>query len=335
MKKVAKRAAVLLLSVWITGAAQVSAYALSLVPSGCVTGIQMTCDGMVVAGLMTVEKDGNSVSPASDAGICIGDVIVQIGEQTICTSEDFVAAIAGLTAEPVSVTVERGRKNETITVTPAENNEGVYQLGLWLKDGISGIGTITFYDPESGKFGALGHGINESESGILMPLGSGSVIDASVVEVIRGTEGTPGELCGVFDAEMIRGEIHKNTGCGIFGVLSDVPETAYSTALEVASEDEIEVGPATILANVSGTEVKEYEVEISRIYHGDSAGKNMMVKVTDKDLLEVTGGIVQGMSGSPIIQNGKLVGAVTHVLVDDPTSGYGIFIETMLDAARY
>lgn len=333
MKKVAKKIAVLLLSVWIAGAGQVGAYALSLVPSGCVTGIRVSCDGMVVAGLMTVEKGGESLSPASDAGICVGDVIVQIAEQTIGCSEDFVSAVSGLTAEPVSVTVARGGEKQTITVTPAENDDGVYQLGLWLKDGISGIGTITYYDPESGKFGALGHGINETESGILMPLGSGSVVDASVVDVIRGAEGTPGELCGVFDAEMIRGTIEKNTVCGIFGVLSDVPETAHSTALEVADEDEIEVGPATILANVSGTEVKEYEVEISRIYHGDSAGKNMMVKVTDKALLEATGGIVQGMSGSPIIQNGKLVGAVTHVLVDDPTSGYGIFIEEMLDAA--
>ena len=333
MKKVAKKVAVLFVTVWMAGIGQVSAYALSLVPSGCVTGIQVSCDGMVVAGLMSVEKDGESVSPAADAGICAGDVIVQIGEQKIGCSEEFVTAIAALTADPVSVTIERGGETQVITVTPAQNDEGVWQLGLWLKDGISGIGTITYYDPESGKFGALGHGINESESGILMPLGNGTVVDASVVDVIRGAEGTPGELCGVFDAEMVRGEIEKNTICGIFGVLSDIPETAHSKALEVADSDEIEVGSATILANVSGTEVKEYAVEISRIYHGDSAGKNMMLKVTDKTLLEATGGIVQGMSGSPIIQDGKLVGAVTHVLVDDPTSGYGIFIEEMLDAA--
>ena len=333
MKKVAKRAAVLMFSLWITGMFNVSAQALSLVPSGCVTGIQVTSDGMMVAGMMTVEKDGCSVSPASDAGLCVGDVIVKIAEQTICTADDFVEAVSHLTAEPISVTVMRGGEEKQVTVTPAENDNGIFQLGLWLKDGVNGIGTITFYDPENGKFGALGHGINESESGVLMPLGDGSVVDASVVDVIRGTEGTPGELCGVFDADMVRGEIEKNTGYGIFGVLSDVPETAYSTPLEVASEDEIEVGAATILANVSGTEVQEYDVEISRVYHGDSAGKNMMIKVTDEALLETTGGIVQGMSGSPILQNGKLVGAVTHVLVNDPTMGYGIFIEEMLEAA--
>lgn len=333
MKKMAKKVAVLVLSVWITGMVHVNAAALSLVPSGCVTGIQVTSDGMIVAGMMTVEKDGCSVSPASDAGLCVGDVIVKIAEQTICTADDFVQAISHLTAEPVSVTVLRNGEEKQMCITPAENDNGVFQLGLWLKDGVNGIGTITFYDPESGKFGALGHGINESESGILMPLGDGSVMDASVVDVIRGTEGTPGELCGVFDADMVRGEIEKNTGYGIFGILSDVPETAYSTALEVASEQEIKVGPATILANISGTDVQEYDVEISRVYHGDSAGKNMMIKVTDEALLEATGGIVQGMSGSPILQNGKLVGAVTHVLVNDPTCGYGIFIEEMLEAA--
>ncbi|MGI6014007.1 MAG: SpoIVB peptidase [Oscillospiraceae bacterium] len=333
MKKVAKKAAVLILSIWITGMLNVHAEALSLVPSGCVTGIQVTTDGMMVAGLMTVEKDGCSASPASDAGLCVGDVIVKIADQTICTADDFVEAVSELSAEPVSVTVMRNGEEKQVTVTPAENDTGIFQLGLWLKDGVNGIGTITFYDPENGKFGALGHGINESESGVLMPLGSGTVVDASVVDVIRGTEGTPGELCGVFDADMVRGEIEKNTGHGIFGVLLDVPETAYSTAMEVASEDEIEIGPAKILANVSGTEVQEYDVEISRIYHGDSAGKNMMIKVTDEKLLEATGGIVQGMSGSPIIQNGKLVGAVTHVLVNDPAAGYGIFIEEMLDAA--
>ena len=273
MKNLTRKTAIFIFSIFITGMVGVNAQALSLVPSGCVTGIQVTSDGMIVAGLMTVEKDGCSVSPASDAGLCVGDVIVQIADQEIGTADDFVEAISNLTADPVSVTVTRNGEKKQVTVTPAENDNGVFQLGVWLKDGVNGIGTITYYDPENGKFGALGHGINETESGVLMPLSGGSVVDANVVDVVRGAEGTPGELCGVFDADMVRGEIQKNTRYGIFGVLSDIPETAYSSALEVASEDEIEVGPATILANVSGTEVQEYDVEISRVYHGDSAGK--------------------------------------------------------------
>lgn len=228
----------------------------------------------------------------------------------------------------MAVQLTRAGQLIQFTVTPALSQEdGCWRLGLWLRDGIAGIGTVTFYDPETGLFGALGHSINDVDTGILLPLGDGTITSATVSDVQRGEKGKAGELHGAFDTESKLGEVKQNTSSGIFG-------TAFcgfeGVPIPVAEDSEIENGPATILANVEGSEVREYAVEISRA----QSGGRLMVTVTDPELLAATGGIVQGMSGSPIIQNGKLVGAVTHVLISDPTRGYGITISSMLRAAE-
>lgn len=304
------------------------------VPMGCTVGIQINTNGVLVVGLSEPDSESGAVSPAGEAGIMPGDLIVMLGDSNVSSAADFVSALAGLDGENVNVTVRRGEKTIRYTVKPSPVSGGGYKLGLWLRDSVTGIGTVTFYDPETGEYGALGHSINDMDTGVILPLGKGSIMGSTIVDVRKGTNGCPGELCGCIDAETKKGTILKNTIYGIFGFLEENHVTNNSRAMRAASDDEIETGSATILTNVSGTEVKEYEVEIIKVYGGNDSGRSLMLSVTDPELLELTGGIVQGMSGSPIIQNGKLIGAVTHVLVNDPTKGYGISICRMLEGGR-
>ncbi|MEA4895038.1 MAG: SpoIVB peptidase [Oscillospiraceae bacterium] len=301
-----------------------------LVPMGCTIGIQMYTDGVMVVGL-SATQNGQAPSPAAVAGILPGDLIKALGEAKIGSAEEFKAEASKLTGEPVSVTIER--KGETLQLKIEPNmKSGAAELGIWLRDNVSGIGTMTFYDPQTKMYGGLGHGINDYESGVIMPLGKGSVFRSTVVDIKKGCSGAPGELCGDFSGKSACGSILKNTCFGIFGVLySDQADSGE--AIPVADSDEIELGKATVLTNIEGMKHEEFEIEITRVYRGNSDGRSMMITVKDKRLLEKTGGIVQGMSGSPIIQNGKLIGAVTHVMVNDPTKGFGISIEKMLDEA--
>ena len=326
-KSAAGMALVLLFSVCIP------AYALEaseLVPVGSTVGIRLETGGVTVAGLTDVQTENGPVRPAEAAGLKCGDVITKIGSMATPGAAEFLTAVSELDGSETEVTALRGGSEVRFTVTPVRSSEGAYQMGLWLRDGVSGIGTVTFFDPASGTYGALGHGICDPDSGALMPFCSGGLTASSVVDIVRGTAGAPGELCGQFDTECGCGSVDKNTAVGIFGSGTfDV----VREAVPVAEETETKLGPATILANVNGETVEEYSVEISRIYRGGEDNRFLMLTVTDEALLERTGGIVQGMSGSPILQDGKLIGAVTHVLVNDPTRGYGISIQDMLDAA--
>ena len=311
----------------------VSAFAVQekmLVPMGCTVGIQMYTDGVLVVGL-SATQNGQAASPAAIAGILPGDLIKALGETKVGSADEFKAEMSKLTEKPISVTVLRNGETLQMTLTPNVGS-GTPELGLWLRDNVSGIGTMTFYDPQTGMYGGLGHGINDFESGVIMPLGRGDIFMSSVVEIKKGCAGEPGELCGDFSGKSSCGNILQNTTCGIFGILnSGLPDAGR--AIPAANSDKIELGKATVLANISGTDIEEFEIEITRVYRGNDDGRSLMLSVTDKKLLEQTGGIVQGMSGSPIIQNGKLIGAVTHVMVNDPSKGFGISIEKMLKAA--
>ena len=208
--------------------------------------------------------------------------------------------------------------------------DGAYKLGAWIRDSMAGIGTVTFYCPDSGAFGALGHGINDVDTAKLMPLDSGSILPATVAGVEKGKAGDPGQLQGVFDTDSTLGLLSANTDGGVFGVMAD-SGWVEGAPMEAAVRDEVEPGEATILSNISGQRVEEYAIRIEKVFpQREDDCRDYLLKVTDPRLLEATGGIVQGMSGSPILQNGKIVGAVTHVLVDDPTSGYGIWVGRML-----
>ncbi|WP_409967915.1 SpoIVB peptidase S55 domain-containing protein [Bengtsoniella intestinalis] len=293
----------------------------TLVPVGDTAGIELFAPGVVVVKL----SEGNT--PAKSAGLQTGDLIVECNGTAVTTTGEFQALMqSGDTTQLVLA-------DETVvTVTPQDNGDGTYSIGAWIRDSMAGIGTITYYDPETGAFAALGHGITDGQLEDLMPLERGFLIPSSVASVAKGSVGTAGQLVGEYDLSTQIGTLEANTATGIYGVLNQAP-TTEQTALPIASAEEIQVGSATILSNVQGDMVEEYTIEITAIRDTDD-GRDMELKITDPDLIAITGGIVQGMSGSPIIQNGKLIGAVTHVLVSEPTKGYGIFIENMLSTAE-
>ncbi len=299
---------------------QAAALPKTLIPGGCTVGIKLCAKGLVVTGFETE-------SAAQAAGLQKGDVIIQVDGETVHT---VTALRDSLEARQVVLTVLREGKEAAFCVTPASTSEGP-RLGAYVRDSMAGIGTVTYYDPDTGDFGALGHGVNDVDTAVLMPMEAGVVVESSVADIQKGKSGAPGELKGKFDVSQILGEVEANTEHGIFGTLT-VPISGKP--LPVAESGEVEAGAATILANISGHNVEAYTVNILKIYpHANETGRNLLLEITDQRLLTETGGIVQGMSGSPIIQNGKLIGAVTHVLVGDPTTGYGIFIDNMLDAA--
>ena len=318
MKKMTIRfaaAALLLYFIPITAGAQ------TLIPVGKVVGLELR-DGTV-----TVAAVDDRESAAGNGGIQPGDVILSIDGCDITCGEDVRKALSR-SKGTVNLRLCRKGKELELTLHPEITTDGP-KLGVYLRQGVTGIGTVTYYDPETGRFATLGHGVNRSD-GQLLDMTDGFCYSARVLSVKKGRSGNPGQLMGAISSPEPIGQLTANTARGVFGANGSWD----GQALEVAASDTIKTGDATILSTVSGKEVQEYSVEILKLYpKSRQAGRNMLIRVTDPDLLAATGGIVQGMSGSPIIQDGKLVGAVTHVLVNDPTTGYGIFIENMLDAA--
>jgi len=321
MKKMMNRIAVVLLAFWLLP--QSVDAARLLMPVGQVIGLVLEDNSVSVAAF-----DEELGDAAQAAGLRVGDQIIRIDDTDIRSADDIHTALAQSDGT-VDVRVLREGKDKSLRLTPEISQDGP-KLGIYLKQGVTGIGTVTWYDPESGAFGALGHGVN-NPSGELLEMEQGTAYQAAVVSVKKGMVGTPGQLMGTLKSEMPIGALKKNTEQGVFGQT----ETGWQgICLPTAEIGQIRTGQAHIRANIQGNAVQEYSVEILKIYpHNRTNGRNMLLKVTDPALLEATGGIVQGMSGSPIIQDGKLIGAITHVLVNDPTMGYGIFIENMLEAA--
>lgn len=319
----------------IGGSSMAAASVRTVVPVGRAVGIKLFSDGVLVVGFSSIPTDTGSVAPAKECGLREGDIITHINSQEVDTIEQVQSLLQGLEGDKMSIRCLRGEKQLQMTVRAVKcTSDGEYKLGAWIRDSMAGIGTMTFYDPQTGTFGALGHGINDMDTCQLMPLQSGGIMEASVTQVQKGTKGTPGQLKGAFESGDI-GDLYANTEGGIFGTLKATELVEGMPALEVARPEEIKLGPAVIRSNICGETVKEYHVELTKvILTEDGDLRDMMLTVTDKELLETTGGIVQGMSGSPILQDGKIIGAVTHVLVNDPTTGYGIFLENMLKAAQ-
>ena len=315
--------AIVLAVAFIFGIPQIALAAQLLIPGGQLVGLELSNDTVTVAAF-----DDVSGAAAREAGLQIGDQILSIDGRTVKTAEDVRAALKTCEGE-AELIVLRGSKRITLRVTPTATQEGK-RLGVYLRQGIAGVGTVTFYDPESDTFGTLGHGVNDGK-GTLMPMTTGRACDASVASVRKGKPGDPGQLKGSADPEAVLGAITKNTPQGVFGTCEG---GIQGEPLPIAAFEDVKTGPAIIRSTVSGDTVREYSVEILKIYPKDRTDcRNFLIKVTDPELLKETGGIVQGMSGSPILQDGRIVGAVTHVLVNDPTTGYGIFIENMLEAA--
>ena len=322
MKKLGMRIAAFLLLLVLTLPQQVDAARL-LIPGGQVIGMSLEDESVSVAGF-----DEDLGAAAKSAGLQVGDQILKIGKTQIRCPEDVRSALK-VTDGTVILTVRRGQRERQVEFCPAATKNGP-KLGVFLKKGVTGIGTVTWYDPQSDAFGALGHGVN-TPAGKLLKLEKGSVYDVQVLSVKKGKIGDPGQLMAAVTSGKQLGGISQNASQGVFGKME---KRSHLEPMPTAKVSQIREGEAKILSTVQGVAPREYSVEILKIYpNADHTGRNMLLKVTDPVLLETTGGIVQGMSGSPIIQDGKLVGAVTHVLVNDPTTGYGIFIENMLDAA--
>ncbi len=303
---------------------------LCLIPGGMAFGVKFFASGALVVGTAGVSTEQGLVFPAKDAGLKQKDVIIRVGGREFKNAEELISTVAGSGGKPISIAFLRNGEEMSVTVTPKKDLEtGEYRMGVLVRDSTAGIGTVTYIVPATKEFGGLGHGICESETGALFPLSRGAVVDVAITDVVKSQKNQPGELRGAFGKEAV-GELFSNTDAGVFGRYVYLPKN-LPDPIPVGSKKTVTEGRATVLTTLSGEGVKEYEILLERIYDGSGDTKNFLIRVTDPALLEKTGGIVQGMSGSPIIQDGKLVGAVTHVLVNDPTRGYGIFIENMLN----
>ncbi|MBQ8790279.1 MAG: SpoIVB peptidase [Ruminiclostridium sp.] len=303
----------------------------SLIPCGTPFGIKMLTDGVIITDFGDVKTAEGFIhsSPAETSGLRIGDVITKINGKTVSSASELSEIISDNNNDKIEIEYVRDEKTNNIFVNGVKDKNNKTTLGLWVRDSAAGIGTMTFYDNNTHFFGGLGHGICDADSGKLLPLQSGEIVPATINSVIKGEKNTPGELCGTLNQTLRTGKIRNNTTSGIFGIADHTADNL--TAVPIALKQEIKCGDAYILSTINGQTPQKFSINISSVNMNSTNNKNMIIEITDKELIEATGGIVQGMSGSPIIQNGRLVGAVTHVFVSDPTKGYGIFIENMIN----
>ena len=304
--------------------------------SGEAVGIYMQTKCVLIIDTGEIlSENGEKETPARDI-VKPGDYIVAFNQDKIKCKQDLLDELAELDEKEVTLKVRRGKETIPLSVTPVKDKDGEYKLGIWVRDDTQGIGTLTFVD-ENGRYGALGHGISDVDTGELLSIADGKLYNARILGVRKGEKGNPGEISGLirYDSENILGNISENSKNGIFGTFrADQLEAMNLEKISIGYKQDLKTGPASILCSTDG-EVKEYAAEITRIdMNHEDTNKSFVIQVTDKELLEKTGGIVQGMSGSPVIQNGKLFGAVTHVFVQDATGGYGIFIENMMKYAE-
>lgn len=303
-----------------------------VVPSGCAFGVKLYTAGVVVVRITDVTTQDGQKNPAYSAGVRTGDIILAVNGKNVSTNDEVSKIVSQSGGKAVDLSLKRGNRGFSVSFKPEKSmDDGEYKAGLWVRDSTAGIGTVTFYDPQSYIFGGLGHGICDIDTGEIMPLMTGDIVKVNITGVAKGTKGQPGELKGTLD-DNNWGSLYSNTETGVFGILNDAEA---GKAIPVAMKQEVKTGPAQILATVDNSGPKKYMVQIEKINYSDNAPtKNMVIRVTDPELLKKTGGIVQGMSGCPIIQNGRLVGAVTHVFVNDPEMGYAIFAENMIKTAK-
>lgn len=304
-----------------------------VVPCGTPFGLKMLTEGVIIVGLNPVETKTGTVYPADEAGLQKGDIILEVNNSPVHSNAELTAAVRKCGGSALEFLVHREEKELRILVQPAKSlGDSEYRCGIWVRDSSAGIGTVTFYDPATGIFGGLGHAVCDVDTGEPMPLSSGEVVPVYISGVQKGEAGLPGELQGSFLSSVPIGTLTINNETGIFGYLDKSP--SQLDAVPLCFRQDVKEGTAQILTTITGNSPDWYDIVIEHVNLDNNAPtRNMVIRVTDPDLLSVTGGIVQGMSGSPILQDGKLVGAVTHVFVNDPTRGYGIFAENMLEAA--
>lgn len=305
-----------------------------VVPGGTPFGIKLFTRGVMVVDLNAIDSPEGAVCPAETAGLKKGDVILSMNEEEVDSNEEISSIIAESEGEPIAIRYQRDGKTGSCTLLPvASSTDGRFKGGLWVRDSSAGIGTVTYYDEKTGGFAGLGHGICDVDTGKIMPLNSGEVCAVHINSIVKGQSGSPGELRGAFTSNRPTGTLLLNNEAGIFGILDKRPNN--QNRVPVTLKQNVHTGKATILCTLDNTGVQAYDIRIDKIdMNPETLTKNMMITATDPGLLAKTGGIIQGMSGSPILQDGRLVGAVTHVFVNNPTKGYGIFAENMLNYSQ-
>lgn len=309
-----------------------------VIPGGDTIGLKLYTNGVLVVGMSEIEGiDKIKYKPYENTGIKEGDMIVKIDDKAITCTADLISEVNKSSGNSLEISYVRQGNIHDTSMVPAKIDNNEYKLGLWVRDAAAGVGTISFYEPETGMFAALGHGIMDVDTEEIVDISSGEVVTSNIISITKGQKGKPGEIRGSIEKGKTIGKVYNNTEFGIFGKLNNtsILQSKGANKLEILPRTEVKTGKATMICTIENNKQEEYEIEIEKIYvNNNTDNKSMIIKVTDDRLIQKTGGIIQGMSGSPIIQNGKFVGAVTHVMVNDPKIGYGVFADMMLKQMR-
>lgn len=309
-----------------------------VVALGDIVGLKLYTNGVLVVGMSEISGvDNHKYKPYEETGIEEGDMIVEVDEQTVTCTFDLLKSIKEAEGREVSISYVRDGNIEETSIKPVKAQDNTYKIGLWVRDTAAGVGTVSFYEPSTGLFAALGHGILDVDTEELLDISTGDFVTTNIVSITKGEKGNPGKIQGSIENQTTIGQVYKNTEFGVYGSLKNLSGLNINSqnTMKVALRDEIKTGKASIISTLENNKKEEYEVEIQKIdKNNNSDNKSMLIKVTDQRLIDKTGGIIQGMSGSPIIQDGKLIGVLTHVLVSDPTMGYGVFADMMIKQMR-
>lgn len=307
---------------------------IKVIPTGNLIGLKLYTNGVLIIGMTEIKnEEGIMKKPYESLDIKEGDTILELGGEEIDSSKTLQNIINNSKGNTLEIKYVQNGEIKTGKITPAKISENEYKIGLWVRDSASGVGTMSFYDPETKKFAALGHGISDADTTELLNIEKGEMVNSKIINITKGQKGFPGEIKGSISKEASIGEVTQNTNFGIFGSLSSEPQTLkkYTSGIEIALRSEIQTGKATILSTIENNQIEEFEIEITEIYEENNTdNKSMKIRISDEKLLEKTGGIICGMSGSPIIQNNKVIGVLTNVLVSDPSIGYGVFADIMI-----
>ena len=302
---------------------------IKVIPVGKAIGMKLYTEGVLVVGMSEI----NGKKPYENSGIQEGDAIIEIDNKQIENTNDLIETVNDSNGKTLEVKYKRDTQLITTSIEPAKVDDKEYKLGLWVRDAAAGVGTLTFYEPASGMFATLGHGIMDIDTAELIKIANGELVTTNILSINKGTKGNPGEIRGTIEAGHTIGTISKNTKFGVFGTINKTPYLSIpnTNEMQVALREEIKTGKAQIICELENGKKEYYDIEIQKVFiNNNKDNKSMLIKIIDTKLLEKTGGIIQGMSGAPIIQNGKFIGAVTHVLVNDPAIGYGVFADIML-----
>lgn len=302
-------------------------------PIGRTVGLKLYTNGVLVVGMSEIDGiDGNKYIPYSDSGIKEGDMIKEINGKEISNTQELINIVNSSNGKEISIKYQRNEELIYTSITPIKGKDGTYMLGLWVRDAAAGIGTLTYYEEATKTFAALGHGITDVDTGGLLNISNGELVTSQIVSIVKGVKGRTGEIRGIIDDGKKIGTIESNTSIGVYGKVTNIDfiNSIKQEEVEVAKRNEIKTGEATIICQLENDKVERYKIEIKKIYKNSNDNKSMLIEITDENLIAKTGGIIPGMSGTPIIQNNKFIGAITNVLLNSPTEGYAIFADMMM-----